>query len=100
MPPKKRTQVSTQKDQCCVCCQPIAKGKDESLFCAGDCQQWLHCYCAGVSAPCYRSIAEKALPFYCFACCLVRHKIEIDTLKDRVEHLKGEIASLKSSQSL
>ena len=53
-----------------------------------------------MSAPCYRSIAEKALPFYYFACCLVRHKIEIDTLKDTVEHLKGKIASLKSSQSL
>ena len=48
MPPKKRTHASTQKDQCCVCCQTIAKGKDESLFCAGDCQQWLHRYCPRV----------------------------------------------------
>lgn len=99
MPPKKKAaQTAAQKDQCCVCCQPIAKGKDDTLFCAGDCQQWLHRYCAGVSAQCYRSITEKVSPFLCFACCLVRHKDEIDSLKDAVELLKGEIATLKSSQ--
>ena len=89
MPPKRKAQTASQKDQCC----------DESLFCAGDCQQLLHCYCAGVSAQCYRSITEKASPFFCFACCLVRHKGEIDSLKETVELLKGEIAVLKSSQS-
>ena len=99
MPPKRKAQTASQKDQCCVCCQPIMKGKDESLFCAGDCQQLLHRYCAGVSAQCYRSITEKASPFFCFACCLVRHKGEIDSLKETVELLKGEIAVLKSSQS-
>ena len=100
MPLKKRVaQTVAQKDQCCVCCQPIAKGKDETLFCAGDCQQWLHRYCAGVSAHCYRNITEKTSLFLCFACSLVSHKKEIDSLKDAVELLKGEIAILKSTQS-
>ena len=40
MPPKKRCTFG-------VCCQAIVKGKDESLFCGGECQQWL---CAGVPA--------------------------------------------------
>ena len=94
MPPKKKP---PPKEQCCVCCQPIAKDKDEGLFCAGECQQRLHRYCAGLSKPCYKSIIEKGTPFFCFACCLARHRIEIDALKDTVEHLKGEIADLKSS---
>ena len=91
MPPKKKP---PPKEQCCVCCQPIAKDKDEGLFCAGECQQRLHRYCAGLSKPCYKSIIEKGTPFFCFACCLARHRID---LKDTVEHLKGEIADLKSS---
>ena len=100
MPPKKRVaQTVAQNDQCCVCCQPIAKGKDETLFCAGDCQQWLHRYCAGVSAHCYRNITENTSLFLCFTCSLVSHKKEIDSLKDTVELLKGEIATLNSTQS-
>ena len=56
-------------------------------------------YCAGVSAYCYRNITEKTSPFLCFACSLVSHKKEIDSLKDAVELLKGEIATYKSTQS-
>ena len=41
---KEENASSVPKELCCVCCQPIMKGKDESLFCGGDCQQWLHRY--------------------------------------------------------
>ena len=99
MPPKKKAPTAAQKDPCCVCCQPITKGKEDALFCIGDCQQWLHRYCAGVSTQCYRNFTGDSTPFLCFACSLVRHKKEIDSLKEAVEVLKGEIATLKSSQS-
>ena len=36
MPPKKKVQSSVSKEICCVCCQPVAKEKDESLFCGRD----------------------------------------------------------------
>ena len=65
------------------------------LFCGGDCQQWLHRYCAGVSAQVYRSMTA----FSCYACSLVTHRKEIDDLKDAVELLRGEIAELKSATS-
>ena len=97
MPAKKKNQTSMAKIQCCLCCQPIVKGKDESLFCGGDCQQWLHRYCAGVSVPVYKSITEKDATFFCFPCCLARHRAEIDSLKDTIDHLKAEISELKSS---
>ena len=97
MPPKKKTLTTSKEDQCCICCQPIVKGKDEGLFCAGACQQWLHRYCAGMSSQCYRAATVGGLPFFCYSCCLTRHKTEIDSLKDTVELLKGEIMAIKTS---
>ena len=84
-------------EQCGVCCQAIVKGKDESLFCGGECQQWLHRYCAGVPAKVYKNLSEKGVTFYCFACSLDSHRKEIASLKGTVEALKSEIAELKSS---
>ena len=95
MPPKKRS----TSEQCGVCCQAIVKGKDESLFCGGECQQWLHRYCAGVPAKVYKNLSEKGVTFYCFACSLDSHRKEIASLKGTVEALKSEIAELKSSSS-
>ena len=93
MPPKKRS----TSEQCGVCCQAIVKGKDESLFCGGECQQWHHRYCAGVPAKVYKNLSEKGVTFYCFACSLDSHRKEIASLKGTVEALKSEIAELKSS---
>lgn len=99
MPPKKKTQSSTSssKELCCVCCQPILVGKDESLFCAGDCQQNLHRYCAGVSLNGYKETKENADPFCCFSCSETRNKREIASLKSTVDLLKQEISELKRS---
>ena len=89
--------ASEASEQCCVCCQAIVKGKDESLFCGGECQQWHHRYCAGVPAKVYKNLSEKGVTFYCFACSLDSHRKEIASLKGTVEALKSEIAELKSS---
>ena len=53
MTPKKKPPSSSSKGTCCICCQSIADDTDESLFFAATCQQWLHCYCAGVSTKSY-----------------------------------------------
>ena len=100
MPPKKKAQSSVSKEICCVCCQPVAKEKDESLFCGGGCQQWLHRYCAGVSTQVYKGIKEKGATFFCYACCLEKHRREIDGLNAAVDQLKGEIAELNSATSV
>ena len=34
------------KSLCCVCCKAVEDGKDEALLCEGQCQKWLHRYCA------------------------------------------------------
>lgn len=100
MPPKKKTQSSSQsKELCCVCCQPIVQGKDESLFCGGECQQRVHRYCAGVSAQVYKGIMEKGTSFLCYSCCLQKNRKDIVDLKNVVESLKGETAELRSAMS-
>lgn len=101
MPPKKKAQssASSSKESCCVCCQPIATGKDESLFCNGDCQQLLHRYCAGVSLSCYKEIKGKGDSFYCYGCSERRNKRDLTVLKHTVELLKQEIAELKKTLS-
>ena len=94
MPPKKKPQSSTSsstsstsssKQLCCVCCQPIAVGKDESLFCGGDCQQSLYRYCAGVSLNGYKEMKGNGDPFCCFSCSEKRNKRDIATLKSTLE---------------
>ena len=91
--------TSSSKQLCCVCCQPIAVGKDESLFCGGDCQQSLHRYCAGVSLNGYKEMKGNGDPFCCFSCSEKRNKRDIATLKSTVELLKQEISELKRSLS-
>ena len=100
MPPKKKAQSSMSKEICCAFCQPVVKEKDESLFCGGGCQQWLHRYCAGVSTQVYKGIKEKGATFFCYACCLEKHRREIDGLNAAVDQLKGEIAELNSATSV
>ena len=67
------------------------------MFCGGECQQWLHRYCAGLSAQVYKCISEKGATFFCYACYLDRHRREIDSLKEVVA---TEFAELRSASSM
>ena len=101
MPPKKKRsckQGATPSEECCICCQPVTLEKDEALFCVGSCQQWLHRYCASVSAQRYRAITgDSSRPFLCPNCCCEQQKEQIAVLTDSVESLKHEITQLKES---
>ena len=85
------------KETCCVGCQTVHIGKNDALFCRGSCQQWLHRYCASVTVPCYKSIKEEGIPFFCFWCCQVRNQREKASLTSIVEQLKFENTKLKES---
>ena len=92
MPPKKKatSKVNAEPSKstvtCCVCCQGLNTSKDGALFCAGSCQQWMHRYCAEVSAMAYKIIKEKACQIRCFVC----HQIS----QQEVERLRSEVARL------
>ena len=84
-------------DPCCVCLQKFT-AKDETLFCAGSCQRYLHRYCAGVSEPAFKELsAEDADPLLCFCCYRSKKEDQIDALLSTVESPKAEIHSLKSA---
>ena len=40
-------------DSCCICLQKL-NPKDETLFCSGSCQKYLHRYCASVSEQAFK----------------------------------------------
>ena len=51
MPPKSKTQrkaPTANQELCCICLQRFGL-KDEILSCSGNCQKYLHRYCASVS---------------------------------------------------
>ena len=96
MPPKKK-QVAGNAISCCICCQSIVKGKDEVLFCTGNCQQWLHRYCTNVTIQQYKDICSNNSPFQCPTCYRKHSKKPIDELTSSILALKLEVTQLKES---
>ena len=99
MPPRKKINPSrsSPSESCCVCCQPVNCSKDEVLFCAGTCQQWMHRYCAGVSVNAYKLLKDNVTPFRCFCCHQLQNNEKVSLLTDTVQELKDEIALSKKS---
>ena len=90
MPPKKK-QGSAARGSCSICCQ-VVLDKDEALFCAGKCQQWLHRYCCSVTEQQYKAITDSKCPFLCPCCDRERQQEEIIELRSTVEAMKLELA--------
>ena len=99
MPPKK-TQSRVSQQQCDICCQAIDPKKGDSLFCNGDCQRWIHRFCASVSTEQHKKIvADGASGFLCPTCCRSTHQLQIAELTDSVAALKCELSELKEALS-
>ena len=84
------------KSLCCVCCKAVEDGKDEALLCEGQCQKWLHRYCAGVTVDQYEQLSSNEEPFLCFTCCRAQHQQQIIELRGEMEALKSELSQLKA----
>ena len=78
-----------------MCCQAIVEGKDEALFCEGECKRWMHRYCAGIPVSYFQSYGASESPFYCYTCCYRNHASEIASLKETVNSLVTEVTSLR-----
>ena len=105
MPPKKtkRGAVSTESpsasyEQCALCSQDIIDGKEEALLCEGDgnCNKWMHRYCAGVSSIHYESLKSSPLPFNCSLCVPRTQAALIEELKAKITALTAEVAELRA----
>ena len=54
--------------KCAVCDQNIVDGKDQALFCDGNCQRWFHRYCAKVTVNHFETLSSTSQPFHCIGC--------------------------------
>ena len=106
MPPKSRSQrkavtsTAATLDPCCICKQKIGP-KDEVLFCSGNCQKYLHRYCASVSESSYKSLtSEGAPPFLCFCCYRAQKDDQLIGLLSEIKKLKAEINILKTGAAV
>ena len=57
VPPKKAQ--ARRSEQCILCTQRIADGRDQALFCTGKCQGFVHRYCAGVSEAHFLALSKQ-----------------------------------------
>ena len=90
------TLTAATQDHCCICKQKIGP-KDEVLFCSGNCQKYLHRYCASVSESSYKTLtSEGAPPFLCFCCYRAKKDDQLMSLLSEIEKLKAEIYALKT----
>ena len=97
--PHSKVASKEAKETCCICCQPLSKDKDEVVFCVGDCQRWLHRFCASVTAMKYKEIIDNSTPFLCPCCKSERQQKHISHLSNALEALKLEISVLKEALS-
>ena len=86
---------------CPICAEPVedAVGKKkghESAFCDGECKEWVHRQCAGLSKSSFSSVSSSSDPFHCPRCLISYQSAEISSLKKSVEELSTEVAELKA----
>ena len=84
---------------CTICCETVEdatgrkKGHD-AIFCDGECQEWIHSQCAGLSKAKLKVVSSSTDPFYCPRCCLSRQSKEIEVLKQKLNIVTEELSRL------
>jgi len=70
---------------------------DESIFCEGYCDAWIHRRCAGLSAANFKVLSEAGenQTFFCMYCELQAHKSEIENLMSSITELQTQLFELK-----
>ena len=84
---------------CTICCETVEdaagrkKGHD-AIFCDGECREWIHSQCAGLSKAKLKVVSSSTDPFYCPRCCLSRQSKEIEVLKQKLHFVTEELSRL------
>ena len=69
----------------------------DALFCEGECQCWLHRWCAGVSRKKFQQLTVSAEPFLCPACVSQKQQAVIEGLQGNIQALTAEVLELKAT---
>ncbi len=87
------TNIGKPQSSCSVCEKTIEDESEDSIFCEGICNDWMHRTCAGLSKVAFKAASESEDKFHCHYCSSKCLRDEIKALKDKVSYLD---ASLKS----
>lgn len=99
---KSTSQQSSIHDSVCAICLKVIVDRSEnvdgedSVFCEGHCQSWLHRTCAGLTDPAFDAVRNSADDFLCFKCQATAHAAEIKELHAMIATLTKEVATLRS----
>ncbi len=78
-PASKQTPGTHQAStQCCVCEADIIDNQEDSIFCEGACNGWLHRRCTGLSRSVMENYGKSSKPFQCMNCRLELQCIVIE----------------------
>ena len=100
MASRKAKNPKTSVAMCPVCEKAVIDGgrkSQDSIFCEGSCQAWLHRCCAGLTRNRFAELSDDSMPFYCPSCASNKHTLELGELKSAMAALVLEVEELKSS---
>ena len=83
--------------ECSLCSSYIVDGEEDALFCEGECNGWMHRYCAGVPLKYFERLSSSSSPFFCYACAQRRHEQDTADLKEKVNAMAMELEELRRS---
>uniref|UniRef100_A0A1X7UI53 PHD-type domain-containing protein n=1 Tax=Amphimedon queenslandica TaxID=400682 RepID=A0A1X7UI53_AMPQE len=96
MPPKKPPKKKSKSYTCPICDDQIDDSTQQSIWCDGECNTWLHRGCAGLSKAAHSKLNGTDIPFYCPHCRLMRQDREIESLKASLSDLSKRFDDLTS----
>jgi len=82
----------------CPICEQVFEPGQESIFCDGDCQKFIHRQCASLTKDQFKQAGESDLPYFCVHCTLSKQNSEIENLKQVITELTDKINSLTPVQ--
>ena len=77
---------------------PTSEGQ-ESIFCEGTCNTWLHRKCAGLSKKAFQNVSNSNKLFLCPCCVISKHEEDIATLKTTIQDLTNQLTSIQAKLS-
>ena len=103
--PKSSKVEKKSQAKCGICSSVIIDSSDvdvgeDSIFCEGTCQVWLHRTCAGLTVPKFNEISKSDQKFLCVHCRLDGQSEIIKDIKANLSDIHIKLDELLSSMSV
>ena len=104
-PKKKGKSKETDSAVYCAICEEIIIDQNEqepgqdSIYCEGKCDAWVHRHCAGLTVSAFRASKTSSEPFHCLHCKLDSQANELASLRSIVCALQAEVSELRDRGS-